>query len=476
MHPQIHLLKNSSQYQFGAKLSIQEVLNPYPNEHAARLRDPGDFDPDSFRRTAGGTISGTTTVPSTSHIIWGKLKTANKPADNPIPQALRFLKKSWTAAEAKKWLTDNKVTYISFEPAKEEKENKTWFEIQNKTEDQADVFIYEEIGAWGVTAKNFVDAFRTIKAGRVNLHINSPGGSVSHGVAIHNFLNGSEKEIIVHIDGIAASIASVIAMAGDKIIMPDNALMMIHEVVVSTFGRADDHKKAAEVLEKINEQIADIYATKSGKDKKEVRQKMADETWFTGKEALEYGLVDETTESLKAVASLDLEKFQEYKNLGKLITFSSTLLNKNTQPAKEGQQMTLNELKTQYPELCDQLIEEGKTAGLAQGSKDGAEKERNRIAAIQAVKVDGADDMVAAAIADPNQTAETLAVAIIKKASEPGNKIKIGLALDAAEVAAAAAAIKQPAGATGGEEAKTKEEEKAAAKQMADSVNKGKPK
>ena len=92
---------------------------PYPNEHAARLRDPADFDPDSFRRTNGGTIYGSKTVPATIGIIWGKLKGANAPSDNPIPQALRFPTADWTAAEARKWLSDNEITTVSFEPASE---------------------------------------------------------------------------------------------------------------------------------------------------------------------------------------------------------------------------------------------------------------------------------------------------------------------------------------------------------------------
>jgi len=90
---------------------------PYPNEHAARLRNPDDFDPKSFRRTDGGTIYGKIKVPKTVAIIWGKLKGKAKPSDNPIPQALRFAKESWTSEKARKWLKDNGVKYISFEPA-----------------------------------------------------------------------------------------------------------------------------------------------------------------------------------------------------------------------------------------------------------------------------------------------------------------------------------------------------------------------
>jgi hypothetical protein len=91
---------------------------PYPNEHSARLKDPKDFEPKSFRRTEGGTIYGKIKIPKTIAIIWGKLKGKSKPSDPPIPQALRFPTKNWTVQKAKKWLKDNNIKYQSFEPAK----------------------------------------------------------------------------------------------------------------------------------------------------------------------------------------------------------------------------------------------------------------------------------------------------------------------------------------------------------------------
>lgn len=90
---------------------------PYLNEHSARLKDPGDFDKDTFRRKNDGTIFGKVKVPGTVAVIWAKLKTANKAADYPVPQALRFSTKNWTAATAKKWLKDNNVSYQKFERA-----------------------------------------------------------------------------------------------------------------------------------------------------------------------------------------------------------------------------------------------------------------------------------------------------------------------------------------------------------------------
>ncbi len=96
---------------------LVEVSKPYPNEHSARLQEPSKFDSTSFRRTSGGTLFGSKKVPSTISIIWGKLKGKAKPSDPPIAQALRFPTKDWTAVKAKKWLKDNKITFISWEAA-----------------------------------------------------------------------------------------------------------------------------------------------------------------------------------------------------------------------------------------------------------------------------------------------------------------------------------------------------------------------
>jgi len=90
---------------------------PYPNEHSARIKSPDLFDKETFRRTPDGTIYGSKKVPATAAVIWGKLKGAAKPSDNPIPQAIRFPTKNWTVAQAKKWLKDNNIKYEKFEAA-----------------------------------------------------------------------------------------------------------------------------------------------------------------------------------------------------------------------------------------------------------------------------------------------------------------------------------------------------------------------
>ena len=174
---------------------------------------------------------------------------------------------------------------------------KTWYEIKNKS-DKAEIWIYEEIGEdfWtggGVTAKGFQKELAAIKADKIDLHINSPGGLVFDGITIYNLLKQHPANITTYIDGLAASIASVIALAGDSVIMAENALFMIHKASGLVMGNSDDMRAFAEKLDKVNTSIATTYISKTGKDEPEINDLMAAETWMTAAEALDFGFVDE---------------------------------------------------------------------------------------------------------------------------------------------------------------------------------------
>ena len=110
--------------------------------------------------------------------------------------------------------------------------NQSWYSIKAKANDTAEISIYDEIGFWGVSAASFAqdlkDCGNSLK--QINLHIHSPGGDVFDGIAIYNLLKNHPANVTVYIDGLAASMASVIAMAGNEVIMPENAMMMIHKV------------------------------------------------------------------------------------------------------------------------------------------------------------------------------------------------------------------------------------------------------
>ncbi len=168
----------------------------------------------------------------------------------------------------------------------------SWYTIRNASDDEAEIFIYDEIGYWGTTANDFVSELREIKASKIALHINSPGGDVFDGIAIYNALVRHKADITVYIDGIAASAASFIAMCGDTVVMCRFSQMMIHEASGLCIGPADDMRKMADVLDKASDNIAAIYATRADGDVAEWRSRMKDETWISDREAVEMGLAD----------------------------------------------------------------------------------------------------------------------------------------------------------------------------------------
>jgi ATP-dependent Clp endopeptidase proteolytic subunit ClpP len=190
----------------------------------------------------------------------------------------------------------------------------SWYSIKAKSDDVTEVFVYEQIGEdWsgeGVTAKQFVKDFAAIKSPNISLRINSPGGSVFDGQAIANAIKRHPASVTAYIDGLAASIASVIAIAGDRCVMADNALLMVHNAWAVAAGNAADLRDMAEVLDKVDGSIVAAYVEKSGQDEEAVRAVMADETWFTADEAFAFGLIDEVGEGMRLAASFDLSRFK----------------------------------------------------------------------------------------------------------------------------------------------------------------------
>lgn len=201
----------------------------------------------------------------------------------------------------------------------EEKAKFKGFEIKALASKDAEIWLYDEIGGggWfseGISAKKFADDLNALgKLSTITLRINSPGGDVFDGIAIYNILKQHPARVIVNIDGLAASIASVIAMAGDEIRMADNALMMIHEAWTVGMGNAGDFRETADRLDKVNGSILGAYAKKTGKDQKELAAMMAAETWMTAQESLDHGFVHSIGEPLQMAAHFDMGKFK-FKN------------------------------------------------------------------------------------------------------------------------------------------------------------------
>jgi ATP-dependent protease ClpP protease subunit len=189
------------------------------------------------------------------------------------------------------------------------------FTLAARGEDALEIAIYDVIGkGWdgeGVSADSVLQQLKGSKAKTLHVRINSVGGSAFDGIAIYSLLRDHEARVVVDIDGIAASAASVIAMAGDEIRIADGALMMIHGASTITYGNADDHEAQAAMLRKLNESILSVYAARtSRKTREELEQAMRDETWFTAAEALDWGLVDAVTKAKAVAACGDLSRFR----------------------------------------------------------------------------------------------------------------------------------------------------------------------
>jgi len=183
---------------------------------------------------------------------------------------------------------------------------------------EAEIWLYEEIGSgWfgGVSAKQFAEDLKALgKVERISVHLNSPGGDVFDGLAIYNSLKQHRARVIMHIDGLAASIASLIAMAGDEIYMAENAFLMVHNAWGICVGNALDMRDMIEVLGKIDGSLVGTYARRTGRDEQLIADLMAAETWMNSQEALEHGFVDRVTEELKLAAHFDLSKFKYKKD------------------------------------------------------------------------------------------------------------------------------------------------------------------
>ena len=186
----------------------------------------------------------------------------------------------------------------------------TWYSIC-ALNDGAEISIYDEIGVYGVSAKAFLaDLGKLPDAAPLTLRLNSPGGSVFDAVAIYNALQRHTGTVTVSIDGIAASAASYIAMAGDEIIMPENAFLMIHDPSGMVMGTANDMRAMAEALDKIGASLIKGYAAKSGKAEKDIASLMAAETWLDAAEAVDMGLADTLAQPVKIAASFDVSSFK----------------------------------------------------------------------------------------------------------------------------------------------------------------------
>ena len=199
---------------------------------------------------------------------------------------------------------------------------KTWYALSARAEiRQTEISIFDEIGYYGVSAKQFIGDLKRVPADHeIVLKIHSPGGEVFDGNAIFNALKRHPGGVTVQIEGLAASMATVISLAGAPVKMAANGFYMIHNPWGVAMGDADEMRDQAALLEKIREGMIAAYASKSGQDPEQIAAWMDAETWFSAEEAQAAGFVDEVTDSLAIAASAN-----KFSRLGKFRNAPSDL-------------------------------------------------------------------------------------------------------------------------------------------------------
>ncbi|WP_109023279.1 head maturation protease, ClpP-related [Enterococcus sp. H57] len=200
---------------------------------------------------------------------------------------------------------------------------KFWECKQSANQNEADVFIFGEIVSFkwddtDTTAASFQKDLKELgEVSQINLHINSPGGSVFEGIAIGNMLRQHKARVVAHVDALAASIASVIVASCDEVIMPENSMLMIHNPWTISMGNAKALRKQADDLDKIAESSVVTYLAKAGEKltEEKIKQIMDEETWMSAQEAYNYGLCDVVESANQVAASISQKLFETYQKV-----------------------------------------------------------------------------------------------------------------------------------------------------------------
>lgn len=193
-------------------------------------------------------------------------------------------------------------------------ERKTWYAMK-AAGDGLDIDLFDEIGLWGVSAADFRrDLQNGDNGGPITININSPGGAVFDGIAIYSMLAERRDRVFVNVYGLAASIASVVALGGKELVMHEGSFFMVHDPWTLTLGTAEEHRKTAEILDKIGQQIVDIYRQRTALTDEELEAAMRDETWFTAKEAVDAGFAVRVEGEKVAASTMKFAMLNKFKN------------------------------------------------------------------------------------------------------------------------------------------------------------------
>lgn len=191
---------------------------------------------------------------------------------------------------------------------------KSWFSMASKSDEVAEISIFDEIDPfWGIGPKQFKDELDKVRGAKsIKLLLNSPGGSVFDGMAVYNLLASVRDKLDVEVIGLAASIASIIAMAGKSLTVAEGAYLMIHDPFTLAVGGADDLRKTADLLDTMKGEFVAIYAKRSGLSDTEIADMMSEETWFTASEAVDKGFADGVEEYGEVAANASRFNLAKY--------------------------------------------------------------------------------------------------------------------------------------------------------------------
>ena len=284
---------------------------------------------------------------------------------------------------------------------------KFWNIMKNEEENSADMILYGTIGSdewWDdICDKTFKEDIANLgEVENINLHINSPGGSVFAAVAIANTLKNHKAKVTAYIDGLAASAATIITSACDVVKMPKNALFMIHNPLTWAYGNKQELEKTGILLDKVKDSILETYLAKAkDKTKEELSALMDEEKWFNAEEAKEYGFIDEivgemerpqNVNNLLIVNSLafDISKFKNFPNSRPAVS-----------PKNIKDEMTVEKFKNSYPEIYQEILNQGIIS------------ERKRIQEIEDLDIAGYDEIINTAKFNEPIDAANLALKIL---------------------------------------------------------------
>ena len=222
--------------------------------------------------------------------------------------------------------------------------------------------IDDEIGFWGTQAREFRAALDAVTDDTLEIQINSPGGDVFAGLGMYNMIRnwaGTGKQITTRVTGLAASIASIIMLAGDKREMPSNAFAMIHSVMSSAWGTAEDIREHADTVDKIQGSLRAIYMDRMGVDEAKATEMMSKDTWLTADECLAMNFVTAVVDPVQATAKFDMARADLPEHVAKVFAAKVDEPEPKTEP-----EITEDDKNALAEPVAEAIVALAKTSGL----------------------------------------------------------------------------------------------------------------